>query len=114
MRDAEVAEYSLPSRLDALSYRLIGIAFPFLTVGITTGAIWANVAWGRYWGWDPKETWSLITWLLYALYLHARLSRGWQGRRAALLSVGAYGAVLMTFVGVNLFMGGLHSYASGG
>lgn len=102
---------SLSLRLDTLSYRLIAFAFPFLTVGLTTGAVWANVAWGSYWSWDPKETWSLITWLIYALYLHVRIVRGWQGRKAAYLSVIAFLAVLFTFLGVNFLLAGLHSYA---
>ncbi len=101
---------ALVKRLDILNYRLIAFAFPFLTIGLTTGAVWANVAWGSYWSWDPKETWSLITWLIYALYLHARIVRGWKGRRAIYLSVIGFLAVLFTFLGVNLFLAGLHSY----
>jgi len=76
------------------------------------GAVWANSAWGRYWGWDPKETWSLITWFIYATILHARLMRGWSGRRVAMLSILGFGAVLFTYFGVNL-LPGLHSYGSG-
>jgi len=97
-------------RFDALSYRLIALAFPFLTIGLTTGSVWANVAWGRYWNWDPKETWSLITWLIYALYFHLRLMRGWRGRRAAFLAVAGFVAILVTFIGVSRMWGGLHSY----
>ncbi len=96
--------------LDGLSFRLILFAFPFLTVGLTTGAVWANVAWGRYWGWDPKETWSLITWLIYALYLHLRSMRGWRGGQTAAVAVAGFVFVVFTFMGVNLLMGGLHSY----
>ena len=73
--------------LDDVGYKTIMMGFPLLTVGIITGAVWANQAWGTYWGWDPKETWSLITWLVYAAYLHARLTRGWKGKRAAILSM---------------------------
>jgi cytochrome c-type biogenesis protein CcsB len=98
--------------LDTFGYRFIAFAFPFLTIGMTTGSVWANSAWGTYWGWDPKETCSLITWLVYALYLHLRVSRGWKERKAAYLSIIGYLAVLFTFVGVNFILPGLHSYAS--
>ncbi len=101
---------SLAASLDVLNYRLIAFGFPFFTVGLTTGAVWANIAWGAYWSWDPKETWSLITWLFYALYLHARIVRGWQGKRAAYLSIIGFLAVVFTFLGVNFFLSGLHSY----
>jgi cytochrome c-type biogenesis protein CcsB len=97
-------------RLDTLSYRLIALGFPFLTIGLTTGAVWANVAWGTYWGWDPKETWSLITWIIYALYLHLRLMKGWRGRKTAYLNIIAFLTVLFTFLGVNYLLAGLHSY----
>jgi len=86
--------------------------FLFLTIGIITGAVWANSAWGRYWGWDPKETWSLITWFIYASLLHARMMRGWRGRRIAYLSIVGFVAVLFTYFGVN-YLPGLHSYAAG-
>ncbi|HEY8875642.1 MAG TPA: cytochrome c biogenesis protein CcsA, partial [Desulfosporosinus sp.] len=82
-----------------------------LTLCIITGAIWANYAWGTYWSWDPKETWSLITWIIYAGYLHARLMYGWKGKRAAWLALFGFLAVLFTFFGVNYFLPGLHSYA---
>ncbi len=98
--------------LDELSYKVVGFAFPLLTLCIITGAIWANYAWGTYWSWDPKETWSLITWIIYAGYLHARLMYGWKGKRAAWLAVFGFLAVLFTFFGVNYFLPGLHSYAS--
>jgi cytochrome c-type biogenesis protein CcsB len=103
----------LPSEdlLDHLNYRAIATGFPFLSLGIITGAIWADVAWGTYWSWDPKETWSLITWLIYAAFLHARLSRGWRGKRAAVLSVIGFAATLFTYFGVNFLLSGLHSYA---
>jgi len=96
--------------LDEVGYKTIAIGFPLLTVGIMTGAVWANKAWGTYWGWDPKETWSLITWLIYAAYLHARFTRGWKGRRAAILSMVGFVAVIFTYLGVNLLLSGLHSY----
>ncbi len=104
----------LPSlgKLDELNYRLLTLGFPFLTLGIITGAIWAQYAWGSYWSWDPKETWSLITWFIYAAILHGRMTVGWRGRRAAILSVIGFGAVLFTFLGVNLLLPGLHSYSS--
>ncbi|KNZ71014.1 cytochrome c-type biogenesis protein CcsB [Thermincola ferriacetica] len=97
--------------LDELSYRFVAFGFPLLSLVIITGAIWAEFAWGRYWSWDPKETWSLITWLVYAAYLHARFTYGWKGRRAALMAVIGFVAVLFTFFGVNYFLPGLHSYA---
>jgi cytochrome c-type biogenesis protein CcsB len=87
--------------LDELNYRCLTIGFPLLTVGIITGAIWAQQAWGTYWSWDPKETWSLITWLLYAGLLHGRLTVGWRGRRAAVWAIIGFGSVLFTFLGVN-------------
>ncbi len=102
---------SLAASLDILNYRLIALGFPFFTVGLTTGAIWANVAWGAYWSWDPKETWSLITWVIYAIYLHARLRKGWKGQKAAWLSVIGFMAMLFTYFGVNYLLAGLHSYA---
>jgi cytochrome c-type biogenesis protein CcsB len=101
-------------QLDEVAYKTIAIGFPLLTVGIITGAVWANSAWGTYWGWDPKETWSLITWLIYAAYLHARLTRGWRGKRAAILSIIGFLAVIFTFLGVNLLLSGLHSYGAAG
>jgi cytochrome c-type biogenesis protein CcsB len=103
----------LPSldSLDALVYKMVAVGFPLLTLGIVTGAAWANYAWGRYWGWDQKETWSLITWFVYAIFLHARLTREWRGRRTAILSIIGFGAVLFTYFGVNYVLSGLHSYA---
>lgn len=97
--------------LDELTHQLIMFGFLFLTVGIITGAVWANSAWGRYWGWDPKETWSFITWLIYAALLHFRLMRGWRGKRIAVLSIIGFAAVMFTYFGVNL-LPGLHSYGS--
>jgi cytochrome c-type biogenesis protein CcsB len=102
---------SLPSRshLDEIVYKSVLAGFPMLTIGIVTGAAWADYAWGSYWSWDPKETWSLITWLVYAAFLHARVARGWSGNRSALLSVLGFAAVLFTYFGVN-YLPGLHSY----
>ncbi len=97
--------------LDELTHQLIMFGFLFLTVGIISGAVWANSAWGRYWGWDPKETWSFITWLIYASLLHFRMMRGWRGRRIAVLSIIGFAAVLFTYFGVNL-LPGLHSYGA--
>ena len=99
-----------PELLDEIGYRAVVIGFPFLTLVIVLGAVWANVAWGRYWGWDPKETASLVTWLIYGAYLHARVVRGWRGNRAAWLLVLGFAATLFTYFG-NLFFTGLHSYS---
>jgi ABC-type transport system involved in cytochrome c biogenesis permease subunit len=99
------------ANLDALAHRIHTFAFPILTFGIIAGAIWAQEAWGRYWGWDPKETGSFFTWVLYAGYLHARSTRGWRGRRAAWVAVAAFVALAVTYYAVNLFVVGLHSYA---
>jgi cytochrome c-type biogenesis protein CcsB len=96
--------------IDELNYRMIMFGFLFLSIGIITGAVWANSAWGSYWSWDPKETWSLITWFIYATLLHARNMRGWQGKRIAYLSIIGFLAVLFTYFGVN-YLPGLHSYA---
>jgi cytochrome c-type biogenesis protein CcsB len=101
---------NLADLLDNTSYRLIGLGFPLLTIGIIAGAVWANEAWGSYWSWDPKETWSLITWLVFAAYLHSRLTIGWQGRRPALLASLGFVVVWITYLGVNLLGMGLHSY----
>ena len=97
--------------LDGLVYKTIVVGFPLLTLGIVTGAAWANYAWGSYWSWDPKETWSLITWFVYALFLHARFTREWRGKRTALLSIIGFAAVIFTYFGVNYVLSGLHSYA---
>ena len=98
--------------LDDLNYQSLKFGFPLLTLGIITGAVWANYAWGRYWDWDPKETWSLITWLLYAALLHQRLTVGWRGRKAAIMAIVGFLAVLFTFLGVNLLLSGLHTYSN--
>ena len=96
--------------LDEINYRLITLGFPFLTLAIITGALWAENAWGSYWRWDPKEVWSLITWFIYALVLHVRLVVGWRGKRAAILSIIGFCVVIFTFFGVNLLLKGLHSF----
>ena len=98
--------------LDDINYRCLTIGFPLLTLGIITGSIWAEYAWGSYWSWDPKEVWSLITWLLYAALLHGRLTVGWRGRKAAILAIVGFAAVLFTFLGVNLLLPGLHTYTN--
>ncbi len=100
-----------PLVLDRLSYRAILFAFPVWTFGIMAGAIWADQAWGRYWGWDPKETWSFITWVVYAGFLHARATAGWRGRRAAYIQLVGFGCLMFNLIGVNLWVTGLHSYA---
>lgn len=96
--------------LDNLSYRAIGLGFPLLTIGIIAGGVWANEAWGSYWSWDPKETWSLITWLVFAAYLHTRITKGWQGRKPAILASLGLLVVWTCYLGVNLLGKGLHSY----
>ena len=105
---------ALPSKrvLDDLMHQTIIFGFLWLTVGIITGAVWANQAWGTYWSWDPKETWSLITWFVYATALHARFVRGWAGRKIAYLSIIGFISVIFTYFGVNFLLSGLHSYAS--
>ncbi|MCX5847866.1 MAG: c-type cytochrome biogenesis protein CcsB [Deltaproteobacteria bacterium] len=95
--------------LDTLIYQSISLGFIFLTIGIMTGSIWAHYAWGSYWSWDPKETWSLITWLIYAIMLHSRYVRGWRGKRMAILALIGFACVLFTYLGVN-YLPGLHSY----
>ncbi|MEU6350197.1 c-type cytochrome biogenesis protein CcsB [Streptomyces sp. NPDC047072] len=97
--------------LDKFSYRVNAAVFPLWTFTIIAGAIWAGDAWGRYWGWDPKETWAFITWVAYACYLHARATAGWKGRKAAYLALIAFGCWLFNYYGVNIFVGGMHSYA---
>ncbi|MCW8801270.1 MAG: c-type cytochrome biogenesis protein CcsB [Desulfobacter sp.] len=96
--------------IDELTYQMIIFGFLFLTIGIITGSVWANSAWGKYWSWDPKETWSLITWFIYAIFLHLRLMRGWHGKNLAVVSIIGFLGVLFTYFGVNFFLSGLHSY----
>ncbi len=97
-------------QLDSLSYRTITVGFLLLSVGLVSGAVWANEAWGSWWSWDPKETWALICWLVYAAYLHSRLSRGWQGRRPAMVAAAGLVVIVVCYIGVNLLGIGLHSY----
>jgi len=114
-RKGERSEFAkrLPSLelLDQLSYRLVAFVFPLWTFAIIAGAIWAEAAWGRYWGWDPKETWSFITWILYAAYLHARVTAGWKGRKAAWLSLIAGSCYLFNYVYINVWGTGRHTYS---
>ncbi|MCU0528258.1 MAG: c-type cytochrome biogenesis protein CcsB [Cyanobium sp. Prado107] len=101
---------TMAEQLDSLSYRTITVGFLLLSVGLVSGAVWANEAWGSWWSWDPKETWALICWLVYAAYLHTRLIRGWQGRRPALLASAGLVVIAVCYIGVNLLGIGLHSY----
>ena len=101
---------STVEQLDSLSYRTITVGFLLLSVGLVSGAVWANEAWGSWWSWDPKETWALITWLVYAAYLHTRLMRGWQGRKPALVASAGLVVIAVCYIGVNLLGIGLHSY----
>jgi len=101
---------SLAEQLDSLSYRTITVGFLLLSVGLVSGAVWANEAWGSWWSWDPKETWALICWLVYAAYLHTRLIRGWQGRRPAIVASVGLVVIAVCYIGVNLLGIGLHSY----
>ncbi|MGX8687894.1 MAG: c-type cytochrome biogenesis protein CcsB [bacterium] len=113
MKDQSFLDRHVPSRekLDLIAYRSVSLGLLFLTFCILTGAIWAERAWGSYWSWDPKETWSLITWIIYAAYLHLRINRGWKGKAAAVFAVIGFIAVLFTYIGVNTFLPGIHSYA---
>ncbi|MDD8031368.1 MAG: c-type cytochrome biogenesis protein CcsB [Acidobacteriota bacterium] len=109
LTEAEARERK--EKLDLIAYRAVAVGFPLFTLGaLVFGMIWASKAWGRYWGWDPKEVWSLITWLFYALYLHTRLAMGWRGKKSALIAVLGFLAALFTFFGVNYLLSGLHSY----
>jgi cytochrome c-type biogenesis protein CcsB len=111
-RLANLAE-KLPAAatLDKAAYRVVAFSFPLYTVAIICGAIWAEAAWGRYWGWDPKETWAFIVWVVYAGYLHARATAGWKGRAAAWINLAGFGAITFNFLVVNIVVSGLHSYA---
>lgn len=113
MKHSEFWQKNIPEerKLDMLSYRAVSLGFLFLTFVIVTGAIWAEHAWGSYWSWDPKETWALITWFIYAIYLHLRISRGWKGKSAAVFAVVGFVCVIFTYIGVNTFLPGIHSYA---
>jgi len=111
LKTGDKAAY-LPSAkiLESVLYRSISFGFPFMTLVLITGAVWAEQVWGRWWSWDPKETWALVTWIIYAIYLHARFTRGWQGRIAAWMAITGFAAVLFTLFGVTTLMSGLHSY----
>jgi cytochrome c-type biogenesis protein CcsB len=107
---AELGKLKLLQSLDNWSYRIIGLGFPFLTIGIIAGGVWANEAWGSYWSWDPKETWALITWLIFATYLHARITKGWEGKKTAILGGLGFFVIWICYLGVNFLGKGLHSY----
>ena len=113
MRDSAFWQQHIPEeeKLDLISYRAVSLGFLFLSFVIITGAIWAESAWGSYWSWDPKETWALITWFIYAAYLHLRISRGWRGKAAAIFAVVGFICVIFTYIGVNTLLPGIHSYA---
>ncbi|CAK6691767.1 MAG: c-type cytochrome biogenesis protein CcsB [Prochlorococcaceae cyanobacterium MAG_34] len=108
----QLSSVAMPAveQLDSLSYRTITVGFLLLSVGLVSGAVWANEAWGSWWSWDPKETWALICWLVYAAYLHTRLIRGWQGRKPALVAAAGLVVIVVCYIGVNLLGIGLHSY----
>ncbi|WP_375430268.1 c-type cytochrome biogenesis protein CcsB [uncultured Friedmanniella sp.] len=98
-------------RIDLITYRFHAFAFPLWTFTVAAGSVWAEYAWGRYWGWDPKETWALVTWVVYACYLHARSTAGWRGKKAAVIAIIGLASFWFNFVGINLLVSGLHSYA---
>jgi cytochrome c-type biogenesis protein CcsB len=112
-RTGTIRPSRLPSAaaIDRVAYRMTAFGFPVWTFGVVAGAVWAEAAWGRYWGWDPKETWAFITWVIYAGYLHARATAGWKGRNAAYIGILGFVSLLITFYAVNLWITGLHSYA---
>jgi len=107
---SELGKLKLLQSLDNWSYRIIGLGFPFLTIGIIAGGVWANEAWGSYWSWDPKETWALITWIVFATYLHARITKGWEGKKTAVLGGLGFFVIWICYLGVNFLGKGLHSY----
>jgi cytochrome c-type biogenesis protein CcsB len=107
---SELGKLKLLQSIDNWSYRIIGLGFPFLTIGIISGGVWANEAWGSYWSWDPKETWALITWLVFATYLHARITKGWEGKKTAILGSLGFLVIWICYLGVNFLSKGLHSY----
>ena len=107
---AELGKLKLLQSLDNWSYRIIGLGFPFLTIGIIAGGVWANEAWGSYWSWDPKETWALITWIVFATYLHSRITKGWEGKKTAILGGLGFFVIWICYLGVNFLGKGLHSY----
>ncbi|CAM9093785.1 unnamed protein product [Discosporangium mesarthrocarpum] len=110
LNEIQKNKFKLLENIDSWSYRTISLGFPFLTIGIIAGAVWANEAWGSYWSWDPKETWALITWLVFASYLHVRLIKGWQGKNPAILGSLGFFVVWICYLGVNFLGQGLHSY----
>jgi cytochrome c-type biogenesis protein CcsB len=111
-RSAAIAQRVPPAdRLDLMAYRIHAFMFPIWTFAVIAGAIWAEAAWGRYWGWDPKETWAFITWVFYAAYLHARATAGWRGRKAAYIAIAGFGAIIFNYFIVNIYVQGLHSYS---
>jgi cytochrome c-type biogenesis protein CcsB len=107
---SELGKLKLLQSLDNWSYRIIGLGFPFLTIGIIAGGVWANEAWGSYWSWDPKETWALITWIVFATYLHSRITKGWEGKKTAILGSLGFFVIWVCYLGVNFLGKGLHSY----
>ena len=107
---SELGKLKLLQSLDNWSYRIIGLGFPFLTIGIIAGGVWANEAWGSYWSWDPKETWALITWIVFATYLHSRITKGWEGKKTAILGGLGFFVIWICYLGVNFLGKGLHSY----
>ena len=107
---SELGKLKLLQSLDNWSYRIIGLGFPFLTIGIIAGGVWANEAWGSYWSWDPKETWALITWIVFATYLHSRITKGWEGKKTAILGGLGFFVIWVCYLGVNFLGKGLHSY----
>lgn len=109
-KNSSLSTLKLLDTMDNVSYRIISLGFPFLTIGIIAGAVWANEAWGSYWSWDPKETWALITWLVFAAYLHARIIKGWEGTKPAILASIGFFVVWICYLGVNFLGQGLHSY----
>ena len=106
----EFGKVKLLHSLDNWSYRIIGLGFPFLTIGIISGGVWANEAWGSYWSWDPKETWALITWIIFATYLHSRITNGWEGKKTAIIGSIGFFVIWICYLGVNFLGKGLHSY----
>ena len=107
---SELGKLKLLQSIDNWSYRIIGLGFPFLTIGIISGGVWANEAWGSYWSWDPKETWALTTWMIFATYLHARITKGWEGKKTAILGGLGFFVIWICYLGVNFLGKGLHSY----
>ena len=107
---SELGKLKLLQSLDNWSYRIIGLGFPCLTIGIIAGGVWANEAWGSYWSWDPKETWALITWIVFATYLHSRITKGWEGKKTAILGGLGFIIIWICYLGVNFLGKGLHSY----